>query len=68
LLSAALVEQHGSHCALALTESTMMASVLNTIAPLSVGFFASTSLTWRGGLALMLCATPLLLLAFGREK
>ena len=34
--------------AIALTESTVFASLLGTLAPLMVGFFARTAFTWRG--------------------
>ena len=38
LLNYALAEQHGEHRAVALTESTMIASLLSTLAPVAVGF------------------------------
>lgn len=68
LLNAALAEQHGEHRAVALAESTMIASLLSTLAPIAVGFFARTDLTWRGALGLMLPAAPILWLVFHRDS
>ncbi len=68
LLNAALAEQHGEHRAVALAESTMIASLLSTLAPIAVGFFAQTDLTWRGALAIMLPAGPILWLVYRRDS
>lgn len=68
LFSSALAEQHGTFRAVALTESTMIASLFAALAPISVSFFARTPLTWRAALVLMLLAAPVLWLIFRNER
>jgi fucose permease len=68
LFSMALAEQHGADRAIALTEAAMMASLVSTLAPIAVGFFAGTIFTWRGALVLMMAAGLVLWLLFGKDQ
>lgn len=67
LLNASLAEQHGELRAIALAESTSIAAVFSTAAPLAVGALARTPLTFRAAPVLMLLAIPLLWIAFHRN-
>lgn len=68
LFSSALAEQHGTFRAVALTESTMLASLFSALAPITVSFFARTPLTWRAALCLMVLAAPVLWLIYGKDR
>ena len=60
IIPSALSDHHGALRAIALTESNTLSSLVATIAPLMVGFFARTAGGWRLALALM-ALTPLLM-------
>lgn len=63
-----LAEQHGDQRAIAMTESTVMASTLAWLSPVAVGFFARTVLTWRAALLLGMLYLLVLWLVFGRDR
>jgi MFS family permease len=67
LLNTVLAYMHRQFSAVALTESAMFATMISAMAPLAVGFFARTELSWRGGIGVMLLALPLLWLVYGRS-
>jgi fucose permease len=67
IFQGALAEQHGDHRAIALTESTVTASVLAGLSPIAIGFFARTFLTWRAALGLGIVFLVVLWLVFHRN-
>lgn len=67
LMNMVLAERHGEHSAVAFSESAMIASLFSALAPVAVGFFARTGLSWRAALWLVLLALPLLWAVFGRD-
>jgi fucose permease len=67
LFSMALAEQHGSFRAIALTESTMFASLVSTLASVAVSVFSRTFLTWRAALALMILVIPFIWIIFHKD-
>ena len=66
IVPAALSDQHGDLCAVALSEANVIASLLATAAPLMVGWSARSLGSWRLPLGVMTFSPLLLLLLFGR--
>lgn len=60
IIPSALSDRHGEQRAVALSEANVIASLVASVAPLMVGWFALTAGGWRLGLVIMAC-TPLLL-------
>jgi MFS family permease len=63
----ALAEEHGEQRVNALTESTALSSGTAALAPLAVGFFARTALTWRAALVLGMLMLAALWLVFRKD-
>lgn len=59
-----LAEQHGEQRAIALSEFAVVGTILAALAPVAVGAFARTALTWRAALLLSLVFMAALWLAF----
>jgi len=68
IVPSALSDRHGELRAVAFSEANVIASLVASLAPLMVGWFASTVTGWRTGL-LIVAFTPLLLrLLLGRAE
>jgi fucose permease len=61
-----LSDEHGENRAIPLAELNLVAAVFSAAAPLLIGWFSTTALGWRFGLAVPLAAALLIALAFGR--
>jgi fucose permease len=66
LVPSSLSEEHGKHCAVALSEANVVASSVSATAPLLVGWLAGTAAGWRLGLGLAALAPAGLFLSLGR--
>jgi fucose permease len=68
LLNSVLASLHRQHSAIALTESSVVATMISMMAPVAVGFFARTPLSWRAAMGLMVLMLPLIWIAFRRNR
>ena len=66
IVPAALSENHGDLRAIAISESNVISSLISSLAPLLVGFFASRIGDWRFALGVMVSTPIILYLGFGR--
>jgi fucose permease len=68
IIPSALSDRHGEQRAVALSEANVIASLVASIAPLMVGWFALTVGGWRLGLVIAACTPVLLRLVLGRAE
>lgn len=68
IIPSALSDQHGEQRAVALSEANLIASLVATVAPLMVGWFALTAGGWRLSLVVVACTPLFMRLFFGRGK
>jgi fucose permease len=68
IIPSALSDRHGERRAVALSEANVIASLVASVAPLMVGWFAVTAGGWRLSLVIMACMPLLLRLALQRAK
>jgi fucose permease len=68
IIPSALSDRHGEQRAVALSEANVIASLVASVAPLMVGWFALTAGGWRLGLVIMACMPLLLRLALRRAE
>jgi fucose permease len=66
IVPAALADRHGDLRAVALSEANVIASLLATLAPLMVGWFARSMNSWRLPLGIMALTPLLLFIGFGK--
>jgi fucose permease len=68
IIPSALSDRHGEQRAVALSEANVIASLVASIAPLMVGWFALTVGGWRLGLVIAACTPVLLRPVLGRAE
>jgi fucose permease len=66
IVPAVLSEQHGERHAIALSEANVLGSVLGSVAPVLVGWFALSAFGWRAALVVATLAMILMRIGFGR--
>lgn len=68
IIPSTLSDWHGERRAVALTEANLIASLVDSAAPLMVGWFALTAGGWRLGLVIVACTPLFLRLSLGRVE
>ncbi|HEX2980115.1 MAG TPA: MFS transporter, partial [Anaerolineaceae bacterium] len=68
IVPSALADRHGEQRSIAISEANTVGSLIATIAPLMVGWFAGVPGGWRLSLAIVACSPLLLAFAFGKVK
>jgi predicted MFS family arabinose efflux permease len=64
IVPSVLADQHGALRSMAFSEANVIASMLSAVAPVLVGWFASTVLGWRAALVIAVLATLAMRFAF----
>ena len=66
VIPAGLSDEHGDNRSIALSESTLVASISSAVAPLMIGWFSYSLLGWRFALVIPLLAALVLFLVMGK--